>query len=231
MARTLNEEKHTERRNEILDTAMKLVYTKGYEQMTIQDILDDLHISKGAFYHYFDSKAEVLEAMVERMIAEQVIPLLSPIIDDPNLTAIEKFHHFYEAASRWKISQKTFMLELLQVWMGDENAIVRQKLMASSIRSVAPLLTKIIYQGIGEGVFSSPYPDQMSNVIIYIMEGLSEKLSELLISAMKRQLDGDVDKEINTYIGAMNDAVERVLGAPKDSLKLIDPQLMKVWFE
>jgi AcrR family transcriptional regulator len=32
-----------------------LVFTKGFEQMSIQDILDELHISKGAFYHYFDS--------------------------------------------------------------------------------------------------------------------------------------------------------------------------------
>ena len=58
---------HAVRRNEILDLAQQLVYTKGYEQMTIQDILDGLQISKGAFYHYFDSKHAVLEAVVERM--------------------------------------------------------------------------------------------------------------------------------------------------------------------
>ena len=55
------------RRNEILDAAQRLVYRKGYEQMTIQDILDDLHLSKGAFYHYFDSKQSLLEALIERM--------------------------------------------------------------------------------------------------------------------------------------------------------------------
>lgn len=231
MARTFNEEKYTERRSEILDSALKLVYTKGYEQMTIQDILDDLHISKGAFYHYFASKAEVLEALVARMIIDQVMPLLTPIVDDHHLSAVEKFHKFYEAAGRWKISQKTFMLELLQVWMGDENAIVRQKLLSTSMRSIAPLLAKIVTQGISEGVFTSPYPDQVSNVIIYIMEGLSERLYELLISTMKQKSDSEVDKEINSFIGAMNDTVERVLGAPQGSLKLIDPQLMKVWFE
>jgi hypothetical protein len=41
-----------------VETSQGLVYTKGYEQMTIQDILDDLQISKGAFYHYFGSKKE-----------------------------------------------------------------------------------------------------------------------------------------------------------------------------
>ena len=51
MARTVKA--HAVRRNEILDVAQRLIYTKGYEQMTIQDILDGLQISKGAFYHYF----------------------------------------------------------------------------------------------------------------------------------------------------------------------------------
>lgn len=231
MPRIINEEKHTERRNEILDAAMKLVLTKGYEQMTIQDILDALHISKGAFYHYFDSKGDVLEALVERMIVEQVEPLLRPLVKDTELSALEKFHRFYNIAGRWKISQKTFMLELLQVWMGDENAIVRQKLMTSSIRSVAPLLTEIVQQGVDEGVFTSPYPDQVSNIIIYIMEGLSEKLTELLVSVKINHAECDIDGEINTFIGALNDAIERVLGAPKGSVKLINPQMMKVWFE
>jgi len=63
MARVIKEQEHAERRNEILDVAQKLVYTRGYEQMSIQDILDALGISKGAFYHYFDSKQALLEAL------------------------------------------------------------------------------------------------------------------------------------------------------------------------
>lgn len=58
MARIVKEEAYNAKRNEILDIALSLVYSKGYEQMTIQDILDGLHISRGALYHYFDSKPE-----------------------------------------------------------------------------------------------------------------------------------------------------------------------------
>jgi AcrR family transcriptional regulator len=60
MARIVKEEEYLARRNEILDASLRLVYSKGYDKMTIQDILDQLHISKGAFYHYFDSKVAVL---------------------------------------------------------------------------------------------------------------------------------------------------------------------------
>ena len=61
MARSVNEKEYAVKRNEILDVAQRFVYTRGYEQMSIQDILDELHISKGAFYHYFDSKQALLE--------------------------------------------------------------------------------------------------------------------------------------------------------------------------
>ena len=62
MARTLNPTLHTVRRDAFLDVAQRLVETKGYEAMSIQDVLDALEVSKGAFYHYFDSKQALLEA-------------------------------------------------------------------------------------------------------------------------------------------------------------------------
>ncbi len=57
--------------------------------MTIQDILDDLQISKGAFYHYFDSKQALLEAMVER-IGVEAVQLLLPIVHDPAAACARK---------------------------------------------------------------------------------------------------------------------------------------------
>src|SRR5665647_2543286 len=72
MARVIKE--HAVRRGEILDVAQRLVYSKGYEQMTVQDILDGLQISKGAFYHYFGSKPALLEALIERMLGEGTAP-------------------------------------------------------------------------------------------------------------------------------------------------------------
>ena len=56
MARTVNVAEHAARRDEILDAAQRLILSTGYERLTVHDILDDLQISKGAFYHYFGSK-------------------------------------------------------------------------------------------------------------------------------------------------------------------------------
>src|SRR6516164_9739279 len=127
MARIVKEEEYAEKRNAILDVAQRFIYARGYEQMTIQDILDNLQISKGAFYHYFDSKQALLEALIERML-DQGIQLILPIVQDPHLPALEKLQSYFATIARWRTAQKTFFLSLLRVWYLDDNAIVRQKL-------------------------------------------------------------------------------------------------------
>ena len=86
MARIVNQEEYEIRRNEILDAAQRVVYTKGYELMSIQDILAEVKISKGAFYHYFGSKQALLEALIQRLV-DQIQQVLIPVIQDDQLSA------------------------------------------------------------------------------------------------------------------------------------------------
>ena len=68
MARTVDTEAHAVRREAFVDAALRLMQAKGYEQMSVQDVLDELGASRGAFYHYFDSKTALLEAAVTRVV-------------------------------------------------------------------------------------------------------------------------------------------------------------------
>ena len=225
MPRVVKEEDYAARRNEILDVARKLVYTKGYEQMSIQNILDALKISKGAFYHYFDSKQSLLDGLIERMLddAEQV---LRPIVDAKDLSAIEKMRRYFDTAGRWKVAQKKFMLDLFRVWRADANAIMRQKQEVASIKRIAPMLTEIIRQGIDEGVFSTKYPEQFGNIFVGLSHGFEDKLVELLLTDHPPP---DAVQQLEALIGAYSDSVERILGAPSGSLPLGNIATMKEW--
>jgi len=226
MPRIVREEEYAVRRNQILDTALQLVYTKGYEQMTIQDILDNQQISKGAFYHYFNSKAAVLEALVERIV-DEVKPHLLSIAQDPHLSALEKFQRFFDTTARWKTDRKDLMLGLMRMWYADENAIVRQKVFASTLKRVAPLLAEITHQGIQEGVFTTSYPDAVCQMYFYFLQGLGEAFVELLLA------DNDKLKSMQQaalMVAAYNEALERVLGAPRGSINLIDTETLDAWF-
>ena len=223
MTRVVKE--YTVRRNEILDAAQQLIYTKGYEQMTVQDILDALQISKGAFYHYFDSKQALLEAMVER-IGVEAVELLLPIVHDPRLPALEKLQRYLATANRWKIGQKAFFLALLRVWFTDDNAIVRQKLRAIGIREIAPLLAEIIRQGVQEGVMKVSFPDQLGEVIATLAQDAGEAVGALILSF---DAERDDIQRVERTVAVYTDAFERLLGVPAGSLTLVDDQTLKEW--
>ncbi|HMU91718.1 MAG TPA: TetR/AcrR family transcriptional regulator [Anaerolineales bacterium] len=225
MPRVVKEEDYVARRNEILDVARQLVYTKGYEQMSIQNILDALNISKGAFYHYFDSKQALLDGLIERMLDEAEM-VLRPIVESKDLSAIEKMRRYFDTAGRWKVAQKAFMLDLFRVWRTDANAIMRQKQEAASIERIGPMLTTIIQQGVDEGVFSTRYPEQFGNIFVGLSHGFEDKFVELLLTDHPPP---DAVKRLEALIGAYSDSVERILGAPPGSLPLGDIETMKEW--
>jgi len=227
MPRIVKEEDYAARRNEILDVARKLVYTKGYEQMSIQDILDALNISKGAFYHYFDSKQALLDGLIERILddAEQV---LRPIVEAKGLSAIEKLRRYFDTAGKWKVSQKSFMLDLFRVWHADANAIMRQKQESASIKRIAPMLAEIVRQGMDEGVFSTKYPEQFAHMFVGLSHGFEDKLVELLLVDHPPP---DALQRLEALIGAYSDSMERILGAPPGSLPLGDIEVLKEWLD
>ncbi len=225
MARIVKEEEYAVKRKEILDAAQRLVFSTGYEQMSIQDILDQLEISKGAFYHYFNSKQALLDGMVERMLdeAEQV---MRPIVDAKDLPAIEKLQRYFSASGRWKTSRKAFMFDLLRVWYTDSNAIVRIKQEAAAFKRIAPLLVEIIRQGIAEGVFTTGYPDQIVSVILGVSQGAGDTMAELLLS---EEMPADALERLEAIASAYSQALERILGAPAGSLPLVDLDMLKEW--
>jgi AcrR family transcriptional regulator len=202
------------------------VQTKGYEQMAIQDLLDDLQISKGAFYHYFGSKQALLEALIEQMLDEGE-QLLITITQDPTLSALEKLQHYFLQLAQWKTAQKETFLGLLRVWYADENAIVRQKLHAARIKRVTPWLSAIIRQGLEEGILTTGYPDKVSQIVVSLLNDHSNTLAELLLAG---QFGPEQFVHVEQTVAAYTDALERVLGAPGHSLALVDVPMLKVWF-
>lgn len=226
MARKINPKEYQDKRGQILDAAQRLIYTKGYEQLTIQDVLDELKISKGAFYHYFDSKQALLEAIVERYGAEAE-QIFRAILDDGQLTTLARLQRFFDAGGRWKSERKEFLLALLRVWYTDDNALVRAHVEATMAARTAPMLTALIEEGARTGELNTPFPDQAGAVVLALLTSAGNSISRLILSDQPR---GEAMARAERLTAAYNDAVERVLGAPPGSLHLIDTPHLRGWF-
>jgi TetR/AcrR family transcriptional repressor of nem operon len=226
MARTVKEHEHAVKRKEITDVAQRLVYTRGYDQMSIQDILNELQISKGAFYHYFSSKQALLEALIDRM-QEDAEPLVAPIVADPNLSALEKLHRFFDTSARWKTARKDYLMSLMRGWYADENALIREKAQSRMIKHFSRMLADIIRQGVAEGVMNTSFPDQMGELTLTLLLGLGNDYMDLLFS--RSSSPGDLQHAID-LVAAYNDALERMLGTPPGALNLVDISILEDWF-
>ena len=228
MVRTVNQEEYAAKRQEILSVAQKLIYTKGYERMTLLDMLRELNMSNGSFYHYFDSKPAVLEALIERMQQEAEQQFL-PTVHDPRLSALEKLDRYFNALNQLKAAHQSFVLGMLRVWYTDDNAIVRQKVDAATIRRRAPLLDEIVRQGIQERTFTLSSPERMGEIILYLIHGMSNTHADLLLSLEHDQDEQRCIDGIVAAYAAYMDAIERVLGTSANSLYRADTITVRAW--
>jgi AcrR family transcriptional regulator len=226
MARTVNATLHTVRRVAFLDVAQHLIQTKGYEDMSIQDVLDQLEVSKGAFYHYFDSKQALLEAVLERF-ADAAIGRLAPVLEDPDLPALRKLDGVFKGIAAFKAEQKDLVLAIIKVWTSDSNAIVREKLRRMTVGRMVPLFSAVISQGIDEGVFAVLSADETATVLVALMEGFQELATDYFIA---RQAGTMKFEEVQLSVATFTEAYERILGATKGSLKPIDDATLHFWF-
>ncbi len=225
MARIVNPEEYQLRRNKILESAQRLIYTRGYEGMSIQDILADQQISKGAFYHYFPSKQALLKALFEQM-AHQVLQLMAPITQHNSLSAADKLRRVFDVALHWKTERKEVLLSLVSVWYADENAALRQKAQAALLPIIAPKLTQIVRQGIREGVFHNDFPDHVSGIMFSILQNFGDSLVALIV---KPAPDPHLIQHLEAVSASHQDAIERLLGAQPGSLPLFDTDVLREW--
>jgi AcrR family transcriptional regulator len=228
MARTVNVAEHAARRDEILDAAQRLILSIGYERLTVQDILNDLQISKGAFYHYFDSKPKVIGALTTRLVSDSE-RALTPIAENPELGAVKKLQAFFGEIIRWKSERQNLFVAMLPVWYAPDNLAFRLLVDRESAKRLAPLLSAIVRVGVDDGRFVTAYPDQAGPIIFAIIQALQDAMAQQLLAVAHRSpSSASVREMVNTH-GAHMEAIERYLGVPARTLNRVDARAVKSW--
>lgn len=217
---------HAARRDEFIEAGRRLIETRGYERFSVDDLLAEVGASKGAFYHYFASKPDLLEAIVERF-AEDVVRPAAGIVADPNLRAVEKLERYFAVIAARKNAQREFLTELLRVWYSDENAVVREKTRRQTIRLVTPHIAAIIRQGVAEGSMTLADPDHMARVVLAVILDAGDEAGELYVARQAGTVDLD---DVRTRLASYATAVERILGLPPGSVRFADERTIETWF-
>ncbi|WKY43260.1 TetR/AcrR family transcriptional regulator [Eubacteriaceae bacterium ES2] len=149
----------------ILDVAQRLFLEKGYENTSIQNIIDGLGgLSKGAVYHHFKSKEEIFNAVGDRY-NEQVVRELKAVRDNPSLSGYEKLKHMFCLSLSSSDRDIVFTVA--------PNMLENPKLLVMQIREiffdiVPNYMQPIIEEGVADGSLQTEYPRELSEVIIML---------------------------------------------------------------
>ena len=93
-------------KEKILKTALKLFVEKGFAEVSISDLIQEVGIAKGGFYHHFKSKDQLINDIIEKVI----FPYLEDIIkciDECQGSTKEKLHNVFEKNSQTETYLKT----------------------------------------------------------------------------------------------------------------------------
>lgn len=149
-----------DKQQELLNSIWEIFLKYGYEKTTIAVIMRELSISRGAFYHYFKSKEECADMAIKTHIsrAAEILQKGNNIDEKPCFrlkNAIRNAASFF-----WHELKETAFFEK------PENALFHQKFMVAMTKQLAPLFTVIIEAGIKDGEFNTPFPLEMSEMVI-----------------------------------------------------------------
>lgn len=147
----------------ILDVSQRLFYEKGYEKTSIQDIVNELGgLSKGAIYHHFKSKEDILCELEERIFKDN--NPFAVVEKEKNLNGLQKLKYAIE------LNQKNQAM--------DENSQITEQfvpllenphILASTIQSnrkyLSPCFRKLIQEGIDDGSIKTKYAKELSELL------------------------------------------------------------------
>lgn len=137
-------------RSRIVNAAWKLFYEQGYEDTTVEEIIEVSHTSKGSFYHYFDGK-DALLGTLSSLFDEKYQQLSLQL--DPEMGAMEKL--LFLNSELFGMIENSVSVELLARLLSTQLVTNGEKHLLDRNRTYYKLLRRIIGEGMEAGQLNS----------------------------------------------------------------------------
>ncbi len=222
MARVTKEA--TVRREELLDVAFDLFLRTGFEGTSIEAITTTASVAKGTFYHYFDSKDDLLVQLVSRF-GEELLGYLETQMLTVEGNALERFRTLMRLSAGWKIARYDMAINYVPFLYKTENYTFRHRLFDAWRQRTRPLVLALVSQGALEGTFAVAEPEATTDIILAMWFDVADRMWERALAAPDEEAFANVFMK---GTDAIWEAQERVLGAPEGCLRAeIDMEVVK----
>ena len=220
---------HEIRSAELLDCAQRLFFANGYDNTTVNDIIREAGVSKGAFYHYFASKEALLEALAVRLASDS-ITALRPVLDDPSLDAVGRLNALMAGSRRLNVELAPQLHSTFDVLFRPENVVLFHKIDETVREIAAPLICAILERGSEEGLFDIPDPRAFADMLLQ----LRLTFREVMHKALRRAEEGDLDEAaelLDERLRLYGVAIDRLLKLPDGTIKVAEHGFARAFLE
>ena len=189
--------KGEKRKKMLLKIAYDMFLTNGYENTSVDEIIEKAQIAKGTYYYYFQSKEQMLEEVIDMMIdnetkmAEQIIKT--------DISVPQKIVGILTSMKPTEEEQP-----IKNTLFQEENVLMHHKVRKKLIDTLTPLLSEVIKEGVNEGIFKC--------------DNIPERVKMLLIISDGTFNEGTFSqRDISVFI----DMTEKLLGAENGTMNFI----------
>lgn len=206
------------RKESIMQTAQKLFFEKGYADTSIQDILDELSISKGGFYHYFDSKNALLEEICRERSAQDVARVRTELFSG-KFNPIQKLNLLLGALHLFNREDPRFVALVLKVSYMDGDVHFRDQMRSYMLDNLRLMVDEVLREGMEDGSFFTRNPGQLGRILLMLGYDVNDEACRILTANSQNP---ECVIALIDLLDAYRESVETLCGARFGSISLFD---------
>ena len=170
MAKRMNDTQ--QRKKQILEAARKIFMQKGFYNASIDDVAAEVGVVRGTVLHYYKSKKELMEAVLEST-GEDLIPIITRITEERSVPAKERILLLIEACSRQFINVKPQLIQYGMGQEGEEFRYLMDQMRIKAFYKVCELLEEILEDGCREGTFQIEDTRARASAVTFAVFGIT----------------------------------------------------------
>ncbi len=153
------------KRDIILDAAEALLWESSDKDISVEMIAKKAGIGKGSIYYYFESKEDIVDAVIQRSYAIAVREYFSDVCgsNDP----IFKIKALFSSVIKQEFRDKR--KNIIIAFHVQDNPLLHMKLMMTAVKTISPILTKVLEEGVRDGSLHTDCPEASAEMIVAML--------------------------------------------------------------